>query len=1218
MARSTLELLLDSIKDRDEEPPDRLPALPQRPTSRGRLPSRKRTPALFLAQSSSEGPYEHSPRQLLSASDGLNLQSNGHKKPDAHFALTHEGNRAVYENGNGKKAANGDQIPVDNIPVKVEKSVIEERMLYGKKENKHTDSGDSTEETCHFHQPAPSSTYVSLSKRRKVHHLYGLQKDSHVWLLNKENSWVLGFVQSYDKSTSVLCKFDGQLIDVPIARLLPANPEFLNEVDDLVQLSYVHEPAIFHVLRQRYEHGAYCTRAGSLLIKISLLNGSSDKSVPYSYNQNMEFLNLMEGGSQEPQFQKLLDEVYCCMTKGQKSQSIIIGGECSAGKRESMHAVLQHLVCRGNNPDLGNSILISNLVLEAFVNANAANNTTISQSGRLVDVIFDKEGKTCGANIRLVFFDKLRVACDTGTEHTYHIFSQLFEGADVSLREKLGFKEASEFKYLKQNACVNGAHPHLNLQLLLKALNLLGFTEKNIRGILSLLGAILWLGNITSIGLNNYEAIDNAARLLNCSKEALSKALVLESSDPQDVCDARNVIAFTIYENLVNWLLAHINTVLKPKTLDPDSLFITVVDMPAPGGVKGGLGGLLANYAQEHLQQFTRRHLLQHGEEVVACGGLRSCITGSPLNDENINFLEYELLPFLVSHEARNVQELESGFKQNLERLVTGSTCCKQSLSCNDLLTVYHTFGEITYNVRDFVKEMKASHSPFLPVLNSAFTELLDTSTMFETGYSWKSHYQGLPSQGHLAASQEEVLQVMQCLEDREPHFIFCMAPRETLPTQSKTLQQGYVIRQLRINKINDVVRLCRSGKYVGIPHQQFASRFGSLLQSYAKKVNNPLDISVAVLQHMGVPSYAYEMGWTKIFIFHETIEKLECAQEQLMIKAVKIQKTFRGYKLRKQLKRWRIAATLLQASVRGWLARKRSSQESQQMTQIASSPHEVTTELVKNEVWLSKDSSKCRDSLEKRKVDATPNTLSADERKEENIQPEAEKNLQVKDFGGDVENSQLVMAISEKLFMNPSDAAVELKRKDEEITVLQQTVKEYERKWSDYELKMKAMEEMWQKQVSLLEKRLSAATKGSNTEDSAYKTGDSDKGLILSTQPQCASARDTSDTASADRDVVVPKNDVDPGRSVLEHLNKELDHRTQVFNDDARFLVEVKSGQIEANFKPDEELRKLKQRFEVWKKDYKARLKETKGMLKKLGKPDSGEKSKKRWWSKN
>lgn len=42
-SRSSLELMLDLIQKRDEQPKDEPPALPARPTSRGRLPSSKRS-----------------------------------------------------------------------------------------------------------------------------------------------------------------------------------------------------------------------------------------------------------------------------------------------------------------------------------------------------------------------------------------------------------------------------------------------------------------------------------------------------------------------------------------------------------------------------------------------------------------------------------------------------------------------------------------------------------------------------------------------------------------------------------------------------------------------------------------------------------------------------------------------------------------------------------------------------------------------------------------------------------------------------------------------------------------------------------------------------------------------------------------------------------------------------------------------------------------------
>jgi myosin V len=98
------------------------------------------------------------------------------------------------------------------------------------------------------------------------------------------------------------------------------------------------------------------------------------------------------------------------------------------------------------------------------------------------------------------------------------------------------------------------------------------------------------------------------------------------------------------------------------------------------------------------------------------------------------------------------------------------------------------------------------------------------------------------------------------------------------------------------------------------------------------------------------------------------------------------------------------------------------------------------------------------------------------------------------------------------------------------------------------------------------------------------------------------------------------PESKVSAGNSdrrvnAVNHLAKEFEDRRQVFEDDAGFLVAVKSGQVGSNMNLDEELRKLKDRFATWKKDYKSRLKGTKVNLQKVGTHD--EKSRKRWWGK-
>ena len=76
--------------------------------------------------------------------------------------------------------------------------------------------------------------------------------------------------------------------------------------------------------------------------------------------------------------------------------------------------------------------------------------------------------------------------------------------------------------------------------------------------------------------------------------------------------------------------------------------------------------------------------------------------------------------------------------------------------------------------------------------------------------------------------------------------------------------------------------------------------------------------------------------------------------------------------------------------------------------------------------------------------------------------------------------------------------------------------------------------------------------------------------------------------------------------------MAKEFEQRRQGFDEDAKALLDVnKSGS-----NPEDELKRLKMRFAVWKKEYKGRLRETKGMLNKHGPADAERKGRK-WWGK-
>lgn len=89
---------------------------------------------------------------------------------------------------------------------------------------------------------------------------------------------------------------------------------------------------------------------------------------------------------------------------------------------------------------------------------------------------------------------------------------------------------------------------------------------------------------------------------------------------------------------------------------------------------------------------------------------------------------------------------------------------------------------------------------------------------------------------------------------------------------------------------------------------------------------------------------------------------------------------------------------------------------------------------------------------------------------------------------------------------------------------------------------------------------------------------------------------------------------DKNGGHNPISPLMKEFEQRKQNFDDEVQSIVEVKSGHTPIN--PIEELRKLKHRFEAWRKDYKVRLREAKAKAQRMGHAEA-EKHRRNWWGK-
>lgn len=148
----------------------------------------------------------------------------------------------------------------------------------------------------------------------------------------------------------------------------------------------------------------------------------------------------------------------------------------------------------------------------------------------------------------------------------------------------------------------------------------------------------------------------------------------------------------------------------------------------------------------------------------------------------------------------------------------------------------------------------------------------------------------------------------MQQLENTTPHFIRCIQPNNK--QRPRQFEHDFVLHQLKCCGVLEVVRISRAGYPTRMTHQQFAERLlvclailfcreprarlhdytclfcsilayqltskfhlyvitcrYGLLLSHSVASQNPLSISVAVLQQFNIPPEMYQVGYTKLFL---------------------------------------------------------------------------------------------------------------------------------------------------------------------------------------------------------------------------------------------------------------------------------------------------------------------------------------------------------------
>ncbi|KAJ9453890.1 Myosin-3 [Diplonema papillatum] len=267
--------------------------------------------------------------------------------------------------------------------------------------------------------------------------------------MSPKDSWKVGKVSDWNgKLGSVKCDDGEGLTKLNDESIVLVSDEVLAEdVDDLLNLSLLHDGTLLHVLRKRYMRDVIYTNIGAIVVALNPFNFK----IAWYTDDNMPKY-LCEGDRIEnnlPHSWAVAHNTYFELRNDSENQTILVSGESGAGKTEASKIVMKYLAaisCKSGdqaNKDaasqVGVKINMASPPLESFGNAKTVRNDNSSRFGKFMRVKIDPSGYLVGAHITKYLLEKSRIVTASIGERVYHSFYLVVRGQDPEY--KLGMPE---------------------------------------------------------------------------------------------------------------------------------------------------------------------------------------------------------------------------------------------------------------------------------------------------------------------------------------------------------------------------------------------------------------------------------------------------------------------------------------------------------------------------------------------------------------------------------------------------------------------------------------------------------------------------------------------------------------------------------------------------------------------------------------------------------
>ncbi|XP_062120932.1 myosin-VIIa isoform X2 [Drosophila sulfurigaster albostrigata] len=603
-----------------------------------------------------------------------------------------------------------------------------------------------------------------------------------------------------EKTQTLVCDDANKQFWVPAGDVLKSMHLTSHEdVEDMITLGDLQEYTILRNLQTRYAKQLIYTYTGSMLVAINPY-----QILPIYTHREIQLYRNKKLNELPPHIFAISDNAFQRLQRHKENQCVVISGESGAGKTESTKLILQYLAAiSGKHSWIEQQIIESNPIMEAFGNAKTVRNDNSSRFGKYIDIRFTPDGAIQGARIQQYLLEKSRIVFQSRDERNYHIFYAMLAGLSAAERARLQLEEQSpsQYHYLAQGGCFTlpGKQDAKDFADIRAALKVLSFKPDELWSILSLLAAILHLGNlrfkaIEVANLDTAEVDDNlnlqrVAQLLGLPEASLNTALtqrtifvhgehVVTSLSKEAAIEGRDAFVKSLYDGIFVRIVRRINDTIDKKPEAPVNSIGVLDIFGFENFDNNSFEQLCINYANENLQQFFVGHIFKMEQAEYQL---------EHINWQHIEFQDNQDILDLIGMKPVNIMSLideESKFPKGTDQTLleklhvqhgNRSMYVKGKTTQTSLFGIRHYAGIVMYNPLGFLEKNRDSFSSDLRNLvqrasNKYLVDIFPHELPMDT----------TKKQPTLSVKFRNSLDMlMRTLSQAHPYFIRCIKPNE-------------------------------------------------------------------------------------------------------------------------------------------------------------------------------------------------------------------------------------------------------------------------------------------------------------------------------------------------------------------------------------------------------------------------------------------------------